>query len=287
LNPGTWIYWKAYVGPPQRTERFICDALPELAATAHPEAWFFIRYRDEGGTHVRVRVLARPESSAEVAEVTRAILERHLTRLPDREPLRYRPAVVPPQAWNGGNVESAARLERATYAPDVDTFGPEGVRTAERLSATSSALALTILTEEHAGGFSRKVFAPLLMEIAASAMGVGDESFWRSYVAHWLGNEEKFIALWTPIFEAKAQKLRDAGRSIRKAPASFTQREADHLEAWREAMRIAAMEHGRLAPVENRSIVWLALNHIHLMNNRLGLNVLEEAYFGTLIQREA
>lgn len=113
--PGSeWLYLKLYAGP-ATAERLLCDALgPECARLVEEgvaDRWFFLRYREGDGGHLRLRLHGAPE----------ALLSTALPAL--------RRSIA-------GELEDGAvrRLVLDTYEREVERYGgAEAIAIAERL----------------------------------------------------------------------------------------------------------------------------------------------------------
>ncbi len=58
------------------------------------------------------------------------------------------------------------------------------------------------------------------------------------------------------------------------------------VERWRACLQPAAAAYARIAGLDQTNQT-LAVNFIHLMNNRLGFMSLEESYLGVLLEQRA
>jgi thiopeptide-type bacteriocin biosynthesis protein len=279
-----WIYYKIYPGDEARTDYLVTGALAEISRLPDARQWFFVHYTDEAGPHLRLRVQAHRDPG-QLQERIRHVLEQALARLPTLPPTSYRPTITP----TSGPVvaEPAARsahLELERYQPDVESFGERGVLIAEHLSCASSEAAVRVLTDEYQQHYSRKTLVPLLMHATGTAfVPDADSSLWRDYASYWLAYAADHEVEWLPRFTAKADKLRADGVCVVE-PDSETPGEAvEVLTAWRAAVASAAEAFRFVDDDPPRSPQDLAFHFLHLMNNRLGIMPIEEAYFATLI----
>ena len=115
------------------------------------------------------------------------------------------------------------------------------------------------------------------------ARGVREEdAFWDRYARYWLEPVPNLFAAWQRPFAAKATKL--AERNVRLLIADDAP-EADRalVSRWRAALETCAQGYRTCGDTPPASGEDLAFHFIHLMNNRLGLMPLEEAYLATLL----
>jgi thiopeptide-type bacteriocin biosynthesis protein len=126
---GRWAGWHLYL--PCEPERFLLGCLAPLADAA-PGRLYFLRYHDEGGPHLRIRLLPPPGREAASAESVEAAVA----------------------AWAGDEGIEAWRLERRPYDRAELYFG-DTVDTllAELLNEATSRLALGMLAAP--GGLER------------------------------------------------------------------------------------------------------------------------------------
>jgi thiopeptide-type bacteriocin biosynthesis protein len=297
-NPADWIYFKLYLGEAAiKVDSLIVDLARALVAFDRFERWFFLRYIDKGGAHLRVRVQARPGELAETTGAIRQICARSLEKLPTLPVRGHRPMVVPLGANmsepNGppleGGRRASVRVESEVYEPELDKFGGvEGMAVAEDNFDASSRIAWQLLAAEVEGKASRKTVVPCFMAeaIAAFPPAVGLREFWREVALRWLGGDTPAAREWRDRFLEKGQQLRAEGVSVLAREDQLSPVEAEAVSAWRTALRKAAEGYARVRDRGNATNDVLAFNLNHLMSNRLGLTALEEAYMATLVEQQ-
>lgn len=279
-----WIYYKIYPGDEARTDYLVTGALAEISRLSDARQWFFLHYTDEAGPHLRLRVQAYRDPG-QLRERVRQVLERALARLPTLPPTSYRPTIrLAPGPIVPELAPRSAHLELERYQPDVESFGERGVLIAEHLACASSEAAVRVLTDEYQQRYSRKTLVPLLMHATGAAF-VPDagSSLWRDYASYWLAYAPDLEAEWLPRFTAKADQLRAEGVCVVEPDAETAGEAIEVLTAWRAAVSSAAEAFCSVDDDPPRSPRELTFHFLHLMNNRLGLMPIEEAYFATLI----
>lgn len=276
-----WLYYKAYAGGTTGgVEQLVADTIPALLAERlELSRWFFLRYTDDGGGHLRLRMRVTPEAR----ETIERILESGVSRLSTTAFPLYRPT-VDATAFGPTPVETRpARIESATYEPELENFGAEGMEIAEALFQTSSDIAIRIVNAERAGRCSRKTLAPIFMRDTLQAFAAEEmPEYWRKYAHHWLLYRADWIEQWLPRFEAKYAQLTASSTPLIAPDEMLAEVERIAVAAWRAALSDAVSAYGAIAshPPGNQ----LAFRFMHLMNNRLGFYPAEEAYFATLIR---
>jgi thiopeptide-type bacteriocin biosynthesis protein len=286
-----WKYLKVYVGDlGDRLDELITETVPVVLTCVELESWFFLRYVDDGGIHLRLRFRASAIGEAEAADHVVSICAQGLSALASSVPRPYRPMVASDLGRPRLTASKQARVVRDTYEPEVVAFGGrEGLDVAEEAFRASSEVALEILLDEREGRYSRKTVAPLLMDAAVSAFALEAataDSFWQKYALFWLGGAGDFANRWLDQFLERGRELRAEDVQILALPEDRPATSIAHLERWQRAMQRCASDYRKLA----RSDVTPSLlcgQFVHLMNNRLGLNVVEEAYLATLLGQRA
>ena len=300
LHPGAsaqqWIYFRIYLGQvADRFDRAIVHLGRCMADSPHVQSWFYIRYVDEGGPHLRWRVLTDVEHLQMVEErLNRDVvtLLRQLHTFPadtyfhmvsSREFLAMAAGTGHDQMTEQTVAHNDVKVVRSVYEPELDKFGgTQGMPIAERLFHDSSRLCLSVLDGETQGLESRKTVAPWLMAACLSAFDLeGTASFWNEYAYYWLGGRSRPADDWRATFQAKGQELRDAGVPVLTPGPPGDPALQHDLERWRSVLVAAVAAYSHV--VEFRPDV-VCFNLIHLTNNRLGLTALEEAYMATLLE---
>jgi Lantibiotic biosynthesis dehydratase C-term len=284
-NGSHWLFYKIYTGAAAgKMDHLVTGALREIAGNRDVTRWFFLRYTDEGGAHLRLRL----QTAGDVVPLRQAIepiLANALAELPLLPPTPYRSTILPPSA-SASDVPAAGnlagvRVEVDQYEPDIDSFGEEGVGLAEVLFHASSEVAVRVLADERGQRYSRKTIAPILMKAVGDAFmpGVG-KPLWTDYATYWLalpGDE------WRSRFLAKAEELRALGIPVLTPDERLPPEALAVVRAWRAATVAVAEAFRTAGDQPSRRPYELAFHFLHSMSNRLGLMPIEEAYFATLL----
>jgi thiopeptide-type bacteriocin biosynthesis protein len=239
----------------------IAELLPVALAAVAPRRWFFVRYRDEIGLHVRLRLAVENARLAAASAQLERILERSTT-----SPLKL-----------GG-------FERENYVPEVGKFGM-GIGIAEEVFHVSSEAALQVICEERQGVVSRKTVAPILMQCVADAY-VNIEAqgkFWGRYAEYWLSFDHDGAARWRALYLSKAEELAQTRASVMAASETLDVVTRQCIDVWSAALRESAQRFSAIRQGDERRRSELAFHFIHLMNNRIGVLAIAEAYVATLL----
>lgn len=287
-----WMYYKLYLGQyTNRADQVLIELARRIETGRRFSQWFFLRYLDDSGLHLRVRLLAAPGSQAGAQEAAEATIAAVLDAMPGYAATEHLAMVTPPgmdQREMGATLsKGGVRFVPDTYQPEYDKYGgPAGMPIAEEVFMASSQVAVKVMADEAAGHYSRKGLVPHLMRACLEALRPGTaEQFWGRYCMFWLGGESPAASDWRQRFLAKGEDLRRNGVEVCPPDAELDPRALVHLNRWRSALAHAAVDYRERAEETGAAFDVLCFNFAHLMNNRLGLTALEEAYMATLLQQ--
>lgn len=285
-----WHYYKIYVGANHDALDFVVThCLEEAISKFGKNGWFFLRYLDDHGLHLRIRIRLPGSESSSVERELYQMIHDGLSLLSQRAPSQYIPLVsFDSYAATPINENIPIYCVRDRYIPEFDVFGGEsGMLIAESVFQSSSAIARELLLSESRGDLNRKDFAlPLFYEalkvwIDASAI----DDFLERYSNFWLsGNPD--IGIYKSAFTEKAYLMLEDGAEI-IAPAFLQETIASSLiSQWRDTLRQAKEQYKKDCPVYTSILAdTLAFYFIHLMNNRLGFTTLDESYLAVLLSK--
>lgn len=287
-----WIYLKLYLGRMvDRMDPLIVRLAGALGRQDHVAQWFFIRYVDEGGIHLRLRVQAIEAQADHVRGRVLHICTGLLNQLHDLPPGDYFPMVATPgfddELQRVMNPHVDVRIAEAAYEPELEKYGgADAMPAAEAVFAQSTLIAADIIAAEAQGLLSRKSLVPSLMAetYAAILPARNAASFWREYAYYWLNGRSPASDDWRATFFQKGEQLTSENVSVTcyQMPAGGP---AQRIVArWRRALD-EAIQHVGAIPAAEPEV--LCFNFAHLMNNRLGVASLEEAYIATLLEQAA
>lgn len=284
-----WLYFKLYFGEQMvRADNFLIDLGARLTSQASIAKWFYIRYVDDSGFHIRLRVL--PADAAErqsVQELVHCTCVDMLDRIYEYLPTTYQPMVTLP-GYEDQVVsfrESRLGVVLDTYVPEREKYGTDAaLPIAESVFHLSSELAVRVLADEQRGLYSRKTLLPWLMHECNEAFPTSEHAnFWDGYSLYWLGGASPAASDWRRRFAQKAEELRDAGFAVLAAEESLPDAAQAVITRWRAGLREASRAYAALGDGSNDRPDVLSLNFSHLTMNRLGVATLEEAYLAALL----
>lgn len=282
-----WHYFKLYVGSRHDAlDRLITDGLEETLAAVREYPWFYLRYIDEKGVHLRFRV-SLPAKAKLSPTALFSLLHDGLAAIASAPYGSYQPLVsVVGQQPFVDNEERPAFCETATYEPENDKFGGEaGIAIAEPLFCRSSVLARRILLLEQAGKLNRKdLVLPFFMTALQTFVKPGErQAFLERYANFWLSGNPA-IGAYKIAFAEQAYTLLESERPL--LPDTTPPLQSELTAEWQAMLTAAYNDYKKLTQRFTRELIdRLAFNFIHLMNNRLGLNALDESWLATLLAK--
>lgn len=243
------------------------------------DRWFFVRYHDEV-PHLRIRCRGR---------------EQDLRR--DWGP-RIRAAAEELPTIRG--------IREIPYEPEVDRYaGTAGLAVSEDLFHASSRAAAELLRVLPPGERSARLgqamlfqvvtlwaFEPDRDEVAEMAAAYG-HGYLRA-----LSPDPEQLSTWITAFEAGLERQASHLADYLEATWEALEQEkplTDRLDPWRRDLIDAVgrfrehCERGELSKDGERCTSWpemsrfLAASHLHMMNNRLGIDIREESYLSVLV----
>jgi thiopeptide-type bacteriocin biosynthesis protein len=261
------------------------------------DAWFFIRY-SEHGSHVRLRLHGAPD-----------VLEREVAPA-----LRAHAGSLYPDVGEGLPAEpvfsgegAMTHVANVAYEPETDRYGgPHAIGLAEDFFERSSDAAMALLHKTKLGERSSRLGKGLLamvitVHVFSGTREAGAE-FGRSYGTNYLRTlvpDEEARSAWLGAFdsgfEAQAANLTryvdDVWERLDEGdPLSDTldRYHADLLEI-RDQLRTLAeagqVSRGETALTWEQAVQMIVPSYVHMMSNRLGVNIQEESYLAYLISR--
>lgn len=283
-------------------------------------SYFFIRYW-EGGAHVRLRLKPRtPECAAaaqqRVDEAVGAFLRDQPSvfdlELHSMQPLmkalfisEYGAAAYDERYGEGGAIplEPNNSWRRVPYVPETDRYGGlHGVALSERHFEVSSDIALELLREGNHESRANTLGMAIQMMLFFAWTFLDDTAtlahFFRTYAGNFHGvsvNEgmqHDFDGKWGRQGErivAQIRRLHDSHAHLPLSAGTAVGQLMRHAAKLRDEAR-ALFDVGRLdfrPPVDDfrTARVRLLSSYLHMLNNRLGVLILEEIYMASMLAR--
>jgi thiopeptide-type bacteriocin biosynthesis protein len=285
----SWLYYKLFLGrATDKTDQFIVNTISRARSQNDIRSWFYLRYYEAGEFQLRLRVKPVTSAFEKVGESVLALCTEGLGGVSELFPSDYRPMIYPTgldpdrEEYTGD-----VRIELSPYEPEFEKYGGlEGMSFAESHFMDSSELCISVLSDEAKGLYSRKTIAPLLMREVFRALVKQDVPgvFWSQYAKFWLGGDTPVAHDWRLRFLEKAGELDHAGIPVFAPVRDLPGEAVTLLNWWSERLAFTYGQYQSSGLFDRAPGNSLCSNFVHLMNNRLGLSVLEEAYLATLCE---
>jgi thiopeptide-type bacteriocin biosynthesis protein len=271
------LYFNLYPGSVDKLEHTVALVVAPVVESLRGvfDRWFFIRYSDIRGAHIRLRLIGdRRALSAQYDTVCHQLRERlaAVIALPDPEPeerLVRTPRTERPK-------RGAAGVSPSVYEPEWSKYGSfAALRHCEQLFEQSSELALRSTS---ASLRTKVTIATLLMQATTRAglISEPEQVFWLDYARYWTGQQGPF-----------ADRVRAQLSEV--APRLSAQLANSQLS---EPLRALTLQHfdcirstvGELRQLEpGLSAEHYCFHLTHMTNNRLGIPTIEEALLAFVV----
>jgi len=286
----TWLFYTLLPGGHERmdtaVEILLKPVAEQIRAAPGCERWFYIRYYDDRGAHLRLRARTVQRDDADALQrQLDALLREHLPEVARHAP-QPRRSLLPTPASHATSSACGLGFEQSIYEPEWEKYGnAPGVAVAEELFELSSDVVLEV-SGARMGSGPRAALSLELMNAVAQA-GVQPQRrarFWRDYAAYWTTGvasdpsspAARFIdraaARVAPLLEPASE----AFAADSESQASLA-RYADGARSMFAAARARSVE---------RSPEHLCFHHVHMTNNRLGITLVEEALLAAVLARQ-
>ena len=283
-----WWFVRLYTGGFSGADAMISELIPPLVAHARElgiQRWFYIRYMDPAGPHIRLRVKAAREVLDLTESGYRALVRDLAEALEEATPVH--PFVMPIDERRYLGAASIGG-SGALYEPEYTKYGgPHGVELAEELFEFSSDLGVWATgrfdkTPDRAG-----LAALLLGDAVSSGLRAAADAHTPAG-ADWDGYWDRHLAWWTADFGRGAGRVRQSVQRAAEARGASVGDQLDALAAmpavkgWRRNWQAVVHRYICRAAREGISLtpLHLVFHQGHMMTNRLGFLPREEALLG-------
>ncbi|MGP4066187.1 thiopeptide-type bacteriocin biosynthesis protein [Oceanobacillus sp. M65] len=280
-----WVFYSIYVPTfnylEHSIEGIVIPTVEKVKSNFVIHQWFFIRYVDMQGPHIRLRFLIDEKDMECLEEVMDEVIEKKLAALISKPPLPLsRLLRLPPQ-----EKEFEASFDQEEYEPEYEKYGGiQGVKIAEQCFELSSELVINFTNSSNFTDKDRFDLSLLLMKITAKQAKLSkieEHELWERILSYWSGstyNEDDRFK--NNLIEAAKKRLDVLGRKLEaiSQKTSMIQLVNDYEMGLGNAFSSMTKSEKIVVTKEH-----LAFHYIHMMNNRLGVTPIEEAYLGALL----
>ncbi|OLQ49079.1 hypothetical protein BHT94_09395 [Bacillus licheniformis] len=280
-----WVFYSIYVPRAEYLENIIINIVTPIVKqvkdSVQVHKWFFIRYIDMQGPHIRLRFLVNEDDIDIVEEITEEHLHRNLSKVlaePLSEMSRLLPVKTDTRSFESG-------FQQEEYEPEYEKYGGvQGVHIAEDIFQSSSELVLSLLNDPGFKDNDRFDFALFLMNKTAEHASLSADQardLWESMLHHWSGADyTEGITYKTKLEEAAEKRIDVINVVIEKMHSNpFV---IKLTEGYQKILQKAFSQIQESEKIRT-SHSHLSFHYIHMMNNRLGVWPIEEAYLGALL----
>jgi Lantibiotic biosynthesis dehydratase C-term len=267
-----WWYVRIYPGSGSLMDATTRAVLPWLTAQGDEgllSTWFFIRYLDITGQHLRVRARGTADQVDALCARTAEVLDLVPTTA---EPGSDR--ILPGAQL--ADVAGRPRVEPRTYAPELQKYGGlAAVAAAERLFAFSSGWYVSHDVGALPVASTRAALALSLMRACVqNAQDDRVEDFWLEHRRQW-GGHLRALVPGRPALEEKLEQVTAAVATV-ASPVE--------VGPLAETLALTVREAARHSPVPRSTLV---REFLHMEINRLGFPPAEECRLGIIASHSA
>ncbi|WZX99225.1 thiopeptide-type bacteriocin biosynthesis protein [Bacillus sp. FSL W7-1360] len=284
-----WVFYSVYPGRVEYLDDLVAEVVApcaeRLSAREDVHRWFYIRYIDEQGPHIRLRFQVNIDSVHFIEKGIEELLERELFRITS-EPIPKMTRLIPFHPDQLAKSEAEVIFQQEIYEPEYEKYGgKKGVDIAERCFESSSMLALVALKLERARVIDRFNLSLCIMDQATKELSFSErecDDLWEEMLHHWSGSS-------FPGGEEYKEKLVDGAKKRRQIVDEMLKGYESNSEV-KEAVSAychclkEAFDEVEASPQIRLSKGHLMFHYTHMMNNRLGVWPIEEAYLAAILQ---
>lgn len=288
-SPDDWLYFKIYPRHFDQLDRVIEQivhpAICHVRDSAGLERWYFLRYADKRGWHIRLRLRGAKRFHEDWSREIRQLVNTVLPQLDEGSPA---PRLISSTAYRDALVAEPG-CEPETYEPEYEKYGGTlGVAIAEELFEASSDTAVTALLGIQHPAERFLLYLALTNSLVERFHKPPDDRrrFLEYYLWYWSGQDR-------PGASQGRRKLREAAWQRRMFVTRQLAGLADHalitsLAQQQEGALDRALNALQSAEYEiTETPARLSFDYLHMNNNRLGVLPSEEAYLAALLLESA
>lgn len=267
--------------------RFVVKpAASKVKAAFDVTNWFFIRYLDETGPHIRLRFKISEDQYTDVIEFLEDFISTSLELLIEQAivvPKRLLPLNMGEGHFSAAN----RRYELSLYDPELEKYGEEvGIELSEKYFSASSNLTLEVIDEIMNERINRFEFAIKVMDIMLKAAWEKEneaDDFLLNYTTYWAGDklsngENQVSQNFIHSAMSRKEKVREILSSKYSDDIEYS------LKEFSKELKIILHEINRFGENDPNGIYF---HFVHMMNNRLGVWPIEESYLAALLSSVA
>ncbi len=281
----SWLYFKIYPQSSDQLDEVIrCIVSPSVELVRNRlelERWFFIRYMDQRGWHIRLRLCGPFQEHKEVYQNIGNLIERVLPGLPYQRRPHILPAYLSPPSRLG---EPGYKLSE--YHPEYQKYGGKvGTTIAEQLFEASSELAVQAIMGSPILDLRRVLLSLHLMQVVINSVFTTAEErdhFLKHYHWYWGGQDREEGKALQGTLRRSAHTRR--GALIEKLANDLNDPVVQtFIKQYQKAA--TTMVHSLQEAMDEltETVDHMCFDYVHMNNNRLGIIPFEESYLSAIL----
>lgn len=244
--------------------------------------WFFIRYLDETGPHIRLRFKIMEHEFTDVMGFLEEFLLTSLASL-NEQSIAIPKRLLPLNMGEGHFSSAERRYEMSLYDPELEKYGgEEGILLSEKYFSSSSNLTLEVIADLISERVNRFEFGIKLMDNLLKAAWENQneiDEFLLNYTKYWAGDKLKNGD--NQISQNFIDSAMSRNEKVKEILMSeFPPNTERALEQFSEELKLILHE---MKPIGESGPYGIYFHFIHMMNNRLGVWPIEESYLAALL----
>lgn len=281
-NGYNWVYYCIYPSSLEKLdvgiEEIIIPAKNLALDIFGVKNWYFIRYMDANGAHFRLRFHLKDIYLEEFCEKMDELLLKCLDELEQKQPNNLKRLV----SNKHNNQRTVPRIEKNLYEPEIKKYlNKRYLKLSEELFNYSSEIVCSVSNQLNLENINRYEFGLMLMNRVFDAIELQQDplyAFLQNYLNYWSGSKKMSYKLMNLATQKKdvMEDILTQGLIY----VDYQQKIDQYVEKLKYILLESYNEFGEEAYYH------LLFHYTHMMNNRLGIWPIEEAYLSALfIQR--
>ncbi|WP_176087354.1 thiopeptide-type bacteriocin biosynthesis protein [Virgibacillus dokdonensis] len=282
-----WVYYKIYFPEEKYIDYFVENIMSklykELKSNEKVQKWFFIKFIDETGNHIRLRLQVYNEDLDFVCNYIEEDLEKKLPEVLEVN-ITTKERILPLEDVENSSGLNDCFYELDIYEPEIEKYGGSiGVTYAEDIFEISSNLTLDFMHYINKDRIDRYTIGLLTMaEFMNTCLEQNKvSSFLMNYISYWIGaNYSDKGLMYRDSFLKAGQKRIETTKLIKDSlPEVLIRKIEEFAKDINKVVERVISDQKVPQPIEE-----LCFHYIHMMNNRLGIWPVEEAYLAALLK---
>lgn len=275
-----WISYNLYTSSPDAALReVIAPSLAAVLGDRLASSFFFVRYFDDLGSHLRIRLRVDPSLHAAADRRFTSTVRRRMRRQPEMVGLA------------DSGAAAAEDLQASEIELEIERYGGLGGYLPSLLFfAVSSMRSIRFVAQHHAERSVRRMALSLslLLEQAFGFARDREELFALfDYFSGWRATMATVVARADEAFDRHPESWCRILRTRARAAAAALTTSPHETEADGHFCRAAQALSAATVPLSPATRLELARSHMHMTANRIGLSNALESYVSQLLCRSA